>query len=118
MENNDFIGYVGEADLHDACISSMCYTGEQADVILRAHNGRQVKVTFTGVNRVVSTQPLGMMIYALNEMRADPPYRRFVFTNWDEEETATLEIEARDFKIEDMSDAQISGTAIRRNDSV
>jgi hypothetical protein len=37
-----------------------------------------------------------MMVYALTEMPATPPLRRFVFVNWDEEDDASLEVVARD----------------------
>jgi hypothetical protein len=41
-----------------------------------------------------------MMIYALSEMSGSPPYRWFIFTNSDNEDEASLEIEAREFKFD------------------
>ena len=39
------------------------------------------------------------MVYALSELRAEPPSRRFVFPNWDEDDDAFLELIAQDFSI-------------------
>jgi len=38
-----------------------------------------------------------MTIYALAEVKAEAPLRRFVFSNWDEDDDALLEVVARDF---------------------
>lgn len=34
------------------------------------------------------------MLYALSELRCEPPLRRFAFANWDDDSTAYLEVEA------------------------
>lgn len=99
MGKNDSIAYVGQAELHDARIVSVCYTGDQLRVTLKPHDGKELQVSFTGVKGLTANQPVGMTIYALNEMRADAPFRRFVFTNWDEQDPACLDLEARDFTI-------------------
>ena len=39
------------------------------------------------------------MLYSLNEMSYPPPLRRFVFVNWEEEDSATLEVVAAGFSI-------------------
>jgi hypothetical protein len=98
-EKNDFVAYVGPADLHDAHILSIYYSGDQLRVTLQSHGGKKVEVLFSGVKRLRTTNPVGMMIYAVNEMRAERPLRRFVFANWDEEDTAYLELEAQDFAV-------------------
>lgn len=99
MDKGDFVSYIGHADLHDARIVSVGYTGDQFKVVLRSPNGRELEICFTGVKGIIANQPVGMMIYALNEMRADAPFRRFVFTNWDEEDSARLELEAQKFTV-------------------
>ena len=106
METKDFVAYVGNADFHDARVQTVCYEGEQAEVTLKSISGRELKVSFTGVKRFAANQPVGMMIYALNEMRADAPYRRFVFTNWDEEDPACLEVEARELSVNEKENAK------------
>ena len=100
MADQDFVGYVGNRDFHDAHIRSVSHTGDQVDVVLEGFSGRKYKVHFSGVRKCAANQPEGMMIYALCEMRTEPPHRRFLFGNWDEDDNATLEIEAREFTIE------------------
>jgi hypothetical protein len=100
MKENDFVGYVGDADLHDAHISAVYRSGSSAEIRLLAHNGRELRVCFSDVKELTADRAEGMMIYALTELRADPPYRRFAFTNWDEEDTRGLEVLAKDIKIE------------------
>jgi hypothetical protein len=46
-----------------------------------------------------------MRLYALNEMSHPPPQRRFVFANWDVEDTARLEIIATGFRMEEGAHA-------------
>jgi hypothetical protein len=100
MEKNDFVGYVGSADLHDARVTSILRSGSAAEVRLVAHNGREIKVCFSGVKNLIADKPEGMMIYGLTELKAESPYRRFAFTNWDEDDKRSLEILARDLKVE------------------
>ena len=38
-----------------------------------------------------------IFLYALAEMQVSPPFRRFVFANWDDDDPAFLEVEAREF---------------------
>ena len=100
MTDPEFVAYVGHADFHDGHIRAVCHAGDQVDVVVEGYSGRKYKVHFSGVRRFMANQPEGMMIYALNEMRATPPFRCFLFTNWDEDDPASLEIEAREFTIE------------------
>lgn len=37
-----------------------------------------------------------MVLYSISAMEKQPPFRKFVFVNWDEEDDASLEIIARD----------------------
>ena len=99
MSNQEFIGYVGDADFHDGHVVTVVREGDTARVRLRGVSGREFVVEFRGVQAVRSKQPEGMMIYALSEMRASPPLRLFVFGNWDEEDTSLLEIEAESFSV-------------------
>jgi hypothetical protein len=99
MKQSDFISYVGDADIHDASIESVAHSGELAEVSLKTITGRTLRIVFGGVRDVVSREPVGMVVYALTEMRCDPPYRKFIFANAAEDDQATLEIEAQNFKL-------------------
>ena len=44
---------------------------------------------------VDADQAEGMLLYSLSEMKSPPPYRKFVFTNSDDDDSARLEIVAR-----------------------
>ncbi len=39
------------------------------------------------------------MLYALSEMRAPAPLRRFAFANWDDDDDAILEIDAATVRV-------------------
>ncbi len=54
---------------------------------------------FSGVAEVRAVEPEGMMLYALSEMSCQPPLRRFVFANWDDESKAHLEVDAAGFAV-------------------
>ncbi|MFQ5503873.1 MAG: hypothetical protein ACE5F1_03640 [Planctomycetota bacterium] len=49
------------------------------------------------MKKIRSVRPEGMYLYALSELTAEPPHRRFDFTNWDDEGDAMLQILARSF---------------------
>jgi hypothetical protein len=100
MKESDFVGYVGSANLHDSHVRSVSHAGSDVEVRLSTQDGREFTVRFSGVRNVSANEPEGMMIYALVELSAHPPGRRFVFANWDEEDHRTLEIVAADFKID------------------
>ena len=48
---------------------------------------------------LISNRPERMMLYIINEVKKQFPYRKFIFTNWDERDDASLEIIAEDFII-------------------
>jgi hypothetical protein len=97
MKKNDFLAYVGDAEIHDASILSVAHSGDQVDVILKSVTGRVLKIVFTGAKEVISREPVGMVVYSLTEVQWDPPFRKFVFTNANEDNHAILEIEAQSF---------------------
>jgi hypothetical protein len=99
MSEPPFIGYVGEADFHDGSILTLSCFEHEVIVRLRGASGRVYVIDFTGVQAVRLCDPEGMMVYSLSEMRNDPPLRRFVFTNWDDESKEFLEIDAYGFAV-------------------
>ena len=57
---------------------------------------------FAGVRAVRANNPEGMMLYALSEFKSDPPLRRFVFANWDDNGEAFLEIDAESSIVQEL----------------
>ncbi|WP_159882787.1 hypothetical protein [Paenibacillus puerhi] len=51
-------------------------------------------VRFYGVKTIHSNRPIGMMLYAISEMKESQTLRRFIFGNWDERDDASFEIVA------------------------
>ena len=86
------MSYVGGPDLHDGTVATVSRDGADVRVEVVGSSGRRYEVRFLGVESVRMHRAEGMRIYAVSEMRAQPPYRRFVFSNWDEEDDATIEV--------------------------
>ena len=101
MENSEskFIGYVGDPDFHDGCVLSVHPVEDSVGVKVKGASGRHWSVEFRGVKSVKSKSPEGMLLYALSELEAPAPLRRFVFANWDEEGEASLEIVASEIAV-------------------
>jgi hypothetical protein len=96
----DFVAYRGDPEIHDGVVMVVEHNGSDARVVVKAESGRQLEILFSGVDSVTELHPVGMTLYSLSEMQAPEPLRRFVFTNWFEEDEsdARLEILARDFE--------------------
>ena len=99
MPNDEFIGYVGNPDFHDGTVVSVRQEHDGASVSIRGASGQEYVVLFSGVKAVRATDPEGMIIYSMTEMRSQLPVRRFVFANWDEDDDSSLEIEAESFNV-------------------
>jgi hypothetical protein len=93
---DDFVAYRGAAGLHDGTVLSVYREADDARVVVRGGSGSQFEIGFSGVASITQHRAEGMTLYALAEMSADPPLRRFVFTAWDNEDEARLEVVARD----------------------
>jgi hypothetical protein len=94
MTNPSFIGYIGEADFHDGTILDVRQTTNSVHVHIRGGGGKIFVVEFKGVHSVQQNNPVGMMLYALSEVRGEYPLRKFMFANWEDDGDAKLEIEA------------------------
>jgi hypothetical protein len=70
-----------------------------ASVSIRGASGKEYVVFFGGVKAVRATDPEGMMIYSMSEMRSQLPVRWFVFADWDYDDDSSLEIEAETFNV-------------------
>lgn len=96
---DEFIAFVGDPDIHDSTIVSIQTDAEDVRVTLERADGQPLLLLFRGVTSLKAHRAEGMMVYALSELRAEPPSRRFVFPNWDEDDDAFLELIAQDFSI-------------------
>jgi hypothetical protein len=98
--SNEFLGYVGPAELHDGTVLAVECCGAEATVRVRGADAREYRLLFSGVRAIRAHRAEGMMLYAVAELRSDGSARRFVFPNWDESDDARLEIEAREMHVE------------------
>jgi hypothetical protein len=96
MENDSFVRYLDDPDVHDAVIERVIEQDTSLIVHIKAPDGRRFVFAFNGVRSVKKNRVGGMVLYSLSEIEESPPYRRFVFTNWDEEDEAHLEVIARE----------------------
>ena len=99
MGDTAFIGYVGEPDFHDGSVIAVERRGDSVRVRVRGASGKVFVAEFSGVHAVRSSKPEGIILYALSEMQGQPPCRRFVFANSDEQDEAGLEIDAERFRV-------------------
>lgn len=96
---SEFVAYVGIADIHDGTVMRVSVEGKTAEVVIEGYSGREHAILFDGVERVEMNEPEGMLLYALTEMRAEPPLRKFEFANNDEGDEKSLIVLALDFRI-------------------
>ena len=99
MSSEEFVAYVGVPDIHDGTILRVSVDGKTAEVILEGYSSREHAVVFEGVQELEMNEPEGMLLYSLSEMRATPPFRKFVFTNNEEDSRKFLSILATGFRI-------------------
>jgi hypothetical protein len=103
--SGEFLNYVGPPDLHDGVVRAVERHGEDATVRVRGAEGREYRLVFRGVTAVRAHRGEGMTLYAVAELRAEGPARRFAFPNWDEADDARLEIDAREMHVEPVARA-------------
>ena len=99
MDDEVFIAYVGDPDFHDGHVTRVLAEQDSAQVFVKGYSGREHVVSFAGVHEIAMNSPVGMELYALAEMQADPPLRRFVFGNSDDDDASFLRVTARDFSV-------------------
>lgn len=68
---------------------------ERLEVNIETAEGQSVTISFTRVQSVDAHQAEGMLLYSLSEMESPPPYRKFVFTNSEDDDSARLKIVAQ-----------------------
>jgi hypothetical protein len=93
------IGHVGDPRIHDAVVETVRESPGAVAVVVRTEAGEALTVSFAGVHSVKSHRPVGMMLYALSELESCGPGRHFQFANWDEDDDASLEIQAESMSV-------------------
>jgi hypothetical protein len=99
--HTSFIAYIEPEELHDATLLRFAQEDNRVTVYIQGQEGRSFVFEFLDVTGIHAISPEGMILYSLTEMKAEPPLRRFVFVNWDEEDKAALEIVAKDLRVID-----------------
>lgn len=96
MNNEKFIGYIGDYKIHDSKIKAIESNKDSIQVSLISEDNEIIRIKFVEVKSVKSNNAEGMILYSISEMEEQLPFRRFVFVNWDEEDDSLLEIVAQD----------------------
>jgi hypothetical protein len=99
MSDSSFVSYAGVPDFHDGSIVTVERQGEVVRVRVRGGSGKVFVVVFNGVFALRANHPEGMMLYAMTELRIEPPLRRFVFANWDDDGKSCLEVDAVSYAV-------------------
>ena len=97
--HTSFIDYIEPEELHDATLLRFAQEDNRVTVYIQGQEGHSFVVEFLDVASIHALSPEGMILYSLTEMKAEPPLRRFVFVNWNEEDKAALEIVAKDLRV-------------------
>jgi len=94
----EFVGYVGPAEIHDAVIDRVDRDADRLVVVLGLPNspGRGLQLEFSEPAEVEEEHSLGMTLYALAELEGEGTRRRFSFVNWEENDSAQLDLLAVD----------------------
>ncbi|SHJ97179.1 hypothetical protein SAMN02745163_02959 [Clostridium cavendishii DSM 21758] len=96
MDDKNFIRYIGDYRVHDSSIETILQNEDIIQVYLISNENEKIIVTFIDVKSMKSNRPEGMILYSISEMKEQPPFRKFIFVNWDEDNDASLEIIAKD----------------------
>jgi|SRR5919106_6175989 predicted PhzF superfamily epimerase YddE/YHI9 len=101
MTTPDF-RHVGPPDFHDGRVLQVSQPApDQVHVRVQGSEGRLYLVRFDQVHAVRAVRPENMLLYALTEFRDSDGTVRFVFSNWDDENEAALEIFAPTVQIDE-----------------
>ncbi|MBM7870715.1 hypothetical protein JOC70_002209 [Clostridium pascui] len=81
MDNEKFIGYIGDYRIHDSKIKAIESDKANIQVSLISEDRESIIIKFVEVKSVKSNSPEGMIIYSISEMKEQLPFRKFVFVN-------------------------------------
>jgi hypothetical protein len=101
MNTEDFTGYIGSQDIHDGTILRVIENNKVVIVRIQGASGKHHLIKFNNVTEVQANEPVGMILYAISEMKLDSAKRKFIFVNWEEDDSASLEILAEDYQLEE-----------------
>lgn len=113
MSSSEFVAYVGVPDFHDGEILRISTTLEHTSVWVRGYSGSEYEIQFDGVQTLETFEPEGMDPYALVEMRAESPLRRFEFANNSEDNHKSLSIVATGFRVHTLTEMTEPSQAVR-----
>src|ERR1043165_6340073 len=92
LTTGGFVGYIGPPEIHDGTIYRVYSDDQSLTVVVIDANEQEIRFHFVEVDAIDTVEPDGMFLYGLLEMEHEPPFRRFVFVNWDDEDTRRLEV--------------------------
>ena len=98
MNEYRFVCYVGDRELDNGHLQKVTRPENGLDVVLTDPTGSTVVAQFRGVQSVKARHPEGMAVYSVGETTATPPWRRFVFVNWGDDDSA-LEVIAKSLSV-------------------
>lgn len=102
---SEFIGHVGPAEIHDAVIERVDEQSDSLVVVLRVTDGTSsgLQIEFDEPSEIEQERALGMTLYALAELASEGGLRRFSFVNWDESDSARLDLKAANVRWSEAS---------------
>ena len=121
MSEQRFIGYIQEPDVHDGVIISATYKSgflrslfdkRKVQVLVLTHEERLFGIWFTRVRSANIRNADGMRLYSISEMHATPPFRRFVFVDWEEPSDRHCEVVAREIASAEITEDFVPKEAI------
>lgn len=113
MSEQRFIGYIQEPDVHDGVIVGATYKSgflrsvfdkRVLVVLVLTYEERLFVIQFSRVRSASIRNVDGMRLYSLSEMHATPPFRRFVFVDWEEKSDRHCEVVAREIVSTEMTE--------------
>jgi|SRR5712692_8414235 len=102
MSDDSFVNYLTSCDVHDGTVRRVAREDDRLRVTVECADGRFLILEFGGLRSVKMNRAVGMVLYSLSEMKESQPYRRFVFTNWDEQADACLEVVALEMTCDEI----------------
>jgi|SRR6185503_7345985 len=123
MSEQTFIRYIQEPDVHDGVIIAAEYKSGFLRSILNkrvvvvavlTYDDRLFSIRFGQVRSASITNAEGMRLYALKEMSATPPFRRFLFVDSEEKSNRHFEVVAQDISSVELTEDFIPREAFVR----
>jgi len=84
----------GPAAVHDSHVADVTCAADRCVVTLNPVDGSAIEVEFEGVRLVTQVDPIGMMLYSINQVLSESGSRTFIFVNWDDNDERRLEVSA------------------------